>query len=149
MFCRSGFIREFVLSLLLFSAPVLADYQAGLDAYHAGDYVTAMTEWKETASQAPERENLAIYRETLYAIGMLYWQGEGVEQDYGVSAVWLKQAADINHPGAQVKLGYLYSMGQGVPLNYDEARKWFEMAAKQDDPDAQYNLDILDGSEAH
>ena len=61
-----------------------------------------------------------------------------------MSAVWLKQAADINHPGAQAKLGYLYSTGQGVPRNYQEAVKWLEMAAGQGDPDAQYNLAILE-----
>jgi hypothetical protein len=161
VFCRSGFIRDGLgvliiqnksrinsllhvfLFFILFTTPTFADYQAGLDAYNSGDYATAMAEWKEVASRQPERENLAIYRESLYAIGMLYWQGEGVEQDFGVSVVWLKQAADINHPGAQAKLGYLYSTGQGVPRNDTEALKWFEMAAAQGDPDALHNLEIL------
>ena len=121
----------------------LADYQTGLDAYLIGDYSKAMTEWKAVASQQPEKENLAIYRESLYGIAMLYWQGDGVEQDYNVSAVWLKQAAEINHPGAQTKLGYLYTAGLGVPQNYGEAVRWFQMAAAQGDPDAKHNLDVL------
>jgi TPR repeat protein len=129
--------------LLLFCAPLSADYQTGLDAYLIGDYSKAMTEWKAVASQQPEKENLAIYRESLYAIGMLYWQGDGVEQSYDISAVWLKQAAEINHPGAQTKLGYLYTAGLGVPQNYGEAVKWFQMAAAQGDPDAKHNLDVL------
>jgi TPR repeat protein len=124
--------------------PLFAEYQAGLDAYNAGDYSTAMAEWKEAVSQQPDKENLAIYRESLYAIGMLYWQGEGVAQDYNISVVWLKQAADINHPGAQNKLGYLYSTGQGVPRNYQEAAKWLQMAAEQGDEDALHNLEILE-----
>ncbi|NNJ65230.1 MAG: hypothetical protein HKP16_06670 [Xanthomonadales bacterium] len=134
-----------IVSLLLFFfiTPLHAEYQAGLDAYRAGDYATAMAEWKEAVKEEPERENLALYRESLYAIAMLYWQGEGVEQDYGISAVWLKQAADINHPGAQTKLGYLYVSGQGVPQNYSEAVKWFQLAANQGDRDARLNLDIM------
>ena len=158
--CRSGFSRDgfgnlfnsnksrinplLQLCILFCAVPAHADYQAGLDAYNSGDYFTAMAEWKAVAVSPDNAENLAIYRESLYAIGMLYWQGEGVEQDYGVSAVWLKQAADINHPGAQVKLGYLYSTGQGVPLNLGEAEKYFRMAAKQGDADALHNLEILE-----
>ena len=130
--------------LLLYCTSGLADYQAGLDAYNAGDYATAMAQWKAAVKTEPEREDLAVYRESLYAIGMLYWQGEGVEQDYGVAAVWLRQAADINHPGAQAKLGYLHITGEGVTRNYAEAEKWLRMAAEQGDPDAQHNLDILE-----
>jgi TPR repeat protein len=132
-----------VVLLLVACAPAMADYQAGLDAYQQEDYATAMAEWKAVVSQPPETQNLAIYRESLYAIAMLYWQGEGVAQDYDFAAVWLKQAADINHPGAQVKLGYLYSTGQGVPQNYREAYKNFQRAAEQGDPDAKHNLDIM------
>jgi TPR repeat protein len=129
--------------LFIFCASASADYQTGLDAYQRGDYGAAMSEWKAEVNQEPDPENLAIYRESLYGIAMLYWQGQGVEQDYSISAVWLKQAADINHPGAQTKLGYLYSTGQGVPQNDEEAVKWFEMAAQQGDSDARYNLDVL------
>lgn len=129
--------------ILFFPPPGLAEYQAGLDAYQQGDYTTALAEWKTEVSRQPTDENLAIYREALYAIAMLYWQGEGVEQDYTVSAVWLKQAADINHPGAQTKLGYLYTTGQGVPQNHQEAVRWFQMAAAQGDPDAVHNLDLM------
>jgi TPR repeat protein len=136
--------RVLLALLFLFVAiPIHADYQAGLDAFNAGDYTTAMSEWKEVVGVEPDRENLALYRESLYAIGMLYWHGYGVTQDYGVSAVWLKQAADINHPGAQNKLGYMHTMGQGLPLNYQEAVKWFQMAAAQGDAEAKHNLEVL------
>jgi len=135
--------RGIALLLCFFFTPVFAEYQAGLDAYRAGDFATAMAEWKDAVKEEPERENLAVYRESLYAIAMLYWQGEGVARDYGISAVWLKQAADINHPGAQTKLGYLYVRGEGVPQNYGEAVKWFQLAANQGDPDARHNLDVL------
>ena len=134
-------VRSYAFLLLCTAAH--ADYQTGLNAYVDGDFERAMAEWKAEVNQPGEPENLAIYRETLYAIGMLSWPGEGVEQDYTISAVWLKQAADINHPGAQNKLGYLHSTGQGLPQNYREARRYFEMAAAQGDPDATHNLDLL------
>jgi TPR repeat protein len=136
-------LPQIAMLALLTAVPGYADYQAGLDAYQAGDYASALAEWRDEINQPAPPANLAVYREALYAIAMLYWKGEGVAQDFAMSSVWLKQAADINHAGAQVKLGYLYSTGQGVPLNYQEARRWLEMAAVQGDPDAAYNLDIL------
>jgi len=128
---------------LLLCTAANADYDTGLNAYIDGDFERAMAEWKAEVNRPGEPENLAIYRETLYAIGMLYWQGEGVAQDHTVAAVWMKQAADINHPGAQNKLGYLYSTGQGVPQNFEQARRYFELAARQGDPDASHNLDQM------
>ena len=141
---RTAFIACAISLLVLVCTPLLAGYQAGLDAYNAGDYATAMAEWKEAVRTEPEREDLALYRETLYAIAMLYWQGQGVEQDYAVSAVWLKQAADINHPGAQAKLGYLYLSGEGGARNDGEAARYLRLAARQGDADAQHNLEILE-----
>jgi septal ring-binding cell division protein DamX len=120
-----------------------ADYQAGLDAYLAGDFVTARSEWRAVASGSPDYVHPAVFAETHYALGMLYWKGEGVPQDMVRSSVWLKQAAEMNHRGAQVKLGYLYSAGEGVQQNFTEARKWLEMAAAQGDPDALYNLGVF------
>lgn len=158
-FCGSGCSRDYQNPLskrksrlkpllqiavgLLLPILAVADYQSGLDAYNAGDYATAMAEWKAEVAAEPATENLALYREALYGIAMLHWQGEGVPQDYGIATVYLKQAADINHPGAQVKLGYLYSTGQGVPQNYEEAYRYFQMAAEQGDPDARHNLDVM------
>ncbi|MBT8060213.1 MAG: hypothetical protein KJO33_11490, partial [Gammaproteobacteria bacterium] len=67
--------------LSVLSASSFADYQTGYDAWLSGDYATAMSEWKAVAATTPERDELARYREALYGIGMLYWQGHGVEQD--------------------------------------------------------------------
>jgi len=140
---RSEHRSRWVWVLVLFCASAAAEYQKGLDAFLEGDYEKAMTEWKEQVNRPGEPDNLAIHRETLYAIGMLYWHGYGVPQDYAIAAVWLRRAADINHAGAQVKMGYLHVTGQGVPQSYPEARRWFERAAAQGDVDARHNLDVM------
>jgi septal ring-binding cell division protein DamX len=133
-----------VLSLLLFIAGTShADYQSGLDAYHQGDYINAMRAWKAVAALPSESVHPAIYSETFYAIGMLYWQGEGVTKDYFQAANWIRSAAELNHAGAQTKLAYLYSEGWTVDQDYDQAFQWFEKAAKQGDVDGQYNLGIF------
>ena len=129
--------------LMLFTHALNADYQAGLDAYMTGDYDTAIREWQVVVESPPGTVPPAVRAETLYAIGMLFWMGMGVEQDIYESASWLVLAAEMNHSGAQNKLGYLYSTGQGVKQNDFEAFKWWQMAANQGDADAQYNLGVM------
>ena len=129
--------------LFLVSMSVLGDYQAGLDAYEVGDFDRAIVEWQDVVESPPGTVAPVVRAETLYAIGMLFWLGQVVQQDTRESASWLKLAAEMNHAGAQTKLGFLYSKGQGVRQSDFEALKWFQMAANQGDADAQYNLAVL------
>ncbi len=129
--------------LLLLSMPAAADYQAGLDAYQAGNYTTAMEQWQAVAAGSPLAENPAIYAETHYAIAMLYWEGLGAPQNYQQAYDWLLKAAGMNHAGAQAKLGYLYTAGSVVPRDYNKAFDYYGKAARQGDIDGQYNLGIF------
>jgi len=133
----------FALACLLAPTLLSADYQAGLDAYLEGDYDTAVVEWQDVVESPPGAVPLAVRAETLYAIGMLFWMGQGVLQDTVEAASWLRLAAGLGHPGAQNKLGFLYSAGQGVKQSHFEAFKWWQMAANQGDADAQYNLGVM------
>jgi TPR repeat protein len=131
------------LVLLLLTQAAFPDYQSGLDAYNRGDFTRAITEWQAVVESPPGTVDPAIRAETLYAIGMIFWLGQGVQQDTRESASWLQLAAEMHHPGAQTKLGFLYSKGQGVRQSNFEAFKWWQMAANQGDADAQYNLGVL------
>lgn len=129
--------------LSLFSAGVAADYDLGLQAYQRGDYDSAYSEWLSVAISPSDTVPPALMAETSYALGMLFWVGQGVEQNTAASARWLSRAAELGHPGAQTKLGYLYGSGQGVVQSDFEALKWTQMAANQGDMDAQYNLGVF------
>jgi hypothetical protein len=85
----------------------------------------------------------AVYAEAHYAVGMLYWLGQGVKEDYLEASEWWRKAAALGHGGAQGKLGYLYSEGITVERDYQQAFEWFDKAAKQGDVDGQYNLGIF------
>lgn len=132
----------FTLALWLCSPALIADYQAGLDAYLAGDYETAIAQWQAVVEAPPGTVPQAVHAETLYAIGMLFWTGQGVQTDNIEAASWLLLAAEMGHPDAQNKLAFLYSVGQGVKQNDFAALKWWQMAASQGDADAQYNLGV-------
>jgi TPR repeat protein len=135
-------MNPLLLGLIAITSSIAADYQVGLDAYSQGDFDTAIVEWQAVVESPPGTVAPAIRAETLYAIGMLYWLGQGVQQDSREAASWLRLAAGMNHVGAQTKLGFLYSVGQGVSKSDSEAHKWFMMAALQGDADAQYNLGV-------
>lgn len=144
-FWRSHYALLFSLLFFVLLNPsnIFSDYQLGLDAYQRGDFDTAVREWRAVAESPPGTVAPAVRAETFYAIGMLYWMGQGVLQDTRQTAEWLALAAEMNHAGAQAKLGFLYLTGQGVPQSDFEALKWFRMAAHQGNADAQYNLGVI------
>jgi len=126
------------------SAPIaVADYQSGVSAYARGELEQALAEWQKVIESPAADVDPSERAETFFAVAMLFWMGQGVTQDTAASADFLRQAAELNHPGAQSKLGYLFLIGQGVPANTFEATKWLQMAARQGDADAQYNLAVM------
>jgi uncharacterized protein len=63
-------------------------------------------------------------------LGVAYYKGEGVPQDYAESMKWYRMAAEQGHAGAQCILGISYSDGQGVPQDYLLAYFWTSLASK-------------------
>tara|TARA_R100000306_G_C4270928_1_gene90124 strand:- start:110 stop:517 length:408 start_codon:yes stop_codon:yes gene_type:complete len=95
----------------------------GLKAYDAGDYETALKQWKVLAEQGSDRAQ--------FNLGVMYDEGEGVEQDYEEAANWYRKAAEHGHPEAQYNLAAMYYEGDGVEQDYEEALKWSLKSAKQ------------------
>ena len=75
-----------------------------------------------------------------YYLGLCYYRGEGIKQNYEDAVKWYRKAADQGNANAQYRLGYCYEHGEGVPLDYEEAVKWYRKAAEQGYGDAQYKL---------
>lgn len=65
--------------------------------------------------------------ETVY--GLMYAQGQGVQQDYDKAATWLGRAAAAGNGYGQMNLGVLYRDGLGVAKDPAEARRLFRLAA--------------------
>jgi len=105
---------------------------AGFAAYKSGDYPTALREFR--AEGGPDGD---------FAIGLMYYKGEGVKRDMREAASFFHRAADQGHAGAQNNLGLMHVQGSGVPMDYKEAVRWYRMAADQGYDKAQYNLGLL------
>ena len=58
--------------------------------------------------------------EAQFQVGLAYFKGEGVEQDYAHAFKWLRKAADSSEAAAYFYLGYSYQDGLGVAQNYQE-----------------------------
>ena len=106
---------------LIFTPLAAQDFQKGYDAYQAGDYATALQEWRPLADQG--------IAEVQYNLGLIYGNGHGVPQDHAEAVKWYRLAADQGYVSAQHNLGLMYVMGQGVVQDFAEAVRWYRLAA--------------------
>jgi hypothetical protein len=70
----------------------------------------------------------------------LYYNGDGITQDYAEAAKWYQKAAEQGNASAQANLGYMYERGDGVAQDDTVAVKWYRQAAEQGHASAQNNL---------
>ena len=124
-----------VIYILLFCAPVFADFAKGFDSYQNKDYATAFKEWKPLAEQGDSSAQ--------YNLGFMYANGQGVIQDYKAAVKWYKFSAEQGDSSAQYNLGFMYANGQGVIQDYKAAVKWYKFSAEQGYASAQYNLGLM------
>ncbi|MGD9536786.1 MAG: tetratricopeptide repeat protein [Alphaproteobacteria bacterium] len=137
---RSGWLA-FVAALLVLAACTTAPegeeeaFNRGVQAYAAGDYETVLKEWLPLAEGG--------HRRAQYNLGLMYDDGQGVDQDDAKAVYWYRKAAESGHDGAQNNLGLMYASGQGVRRDDVEAVAWWRKAAEQGYAKAQYNLGVM------
>ena len=68
------------------------------------------------------------YPEAQVGLASLYYEGNGVKQDYEKALQWYKKAAAKGHPEAQFYLGLMYHNGEGTDKNDDIAKKYLKKA---------------------
>ncbi|KAG0064407.1 hypothetical protein BGZ89_009118 [Linnemannia elongata] len=77
------------------------------------------------------------------ALGDMYREGEGVQQDYQAAMDWYLKAANQEDSIGQRRVGFLYYGGLGVSQSHSTALEWFIKAANQGDPGAQKNIGVM------
>jgi uncharacterized protein len=97
------------------------NFSIGMTALYAGDYATAMREWRPLAEQGDARAQ--------YRVGSLYSTGRGVARDYIEAARWYRAAARQGQIEAQCALGAWYRIGRGVPQDFITAHMWSNICA--------------------
>ena len=99
-----------------------ADFNDGVIAYTMGEYQTAYNTMRSLAETADH-----AYAQ--YYLGMMYLNGQGVEQSFEDAGTWFRKAAEHSIPQAQYKLATLYLNGQGVPRDFEYAYAWYSAGA--------------------
>ena len=90
-------------------------------------------------AQAVWADDVSDFQETLQAaeqgnaqaqldLGVMYYKGEGVRQDYAQAVQWFRKAAEQGDANAQYNLGVMYTQGQGVRQNLVIAKEWYGKA---------------------
>lgn len=111
-----------IFLLLLIAQPAQADFNDGVMAYLMGEYETAYNTMRSLAETAD-------HSYAQYYLGMMYLNGQGVDQNYEEAGKWFRKAAEQGIPQAQYKLGYLYNQGQGLPKDLEYAYAWYRVGA--------------------
>ncbi|MCG8432509.1 MAG: sel1 repeat family protein [Gammaproteobacteria bacterium] len=78
-----------------------------------------------------------------YNLAVMYYNGDGIAQDYETAAQWLQRSAKRGNADAQFLLGKMYFAGQGVPRNLAKEAEWYRAASERQHALAQYNLGVL------
>jgi TPR repeat protein len=112
----------FILLFTIITSPVRADFNDGVVSYVMGDYDKAFKTMQSLAETSD-------HGYAQYYMGMMYMQGQGVEQDYKNAGEWFRKASEKSIPAAQYKLGNLYFKGRGVPKDFEYAYVWFSVGA--------------------
>ena len=90
---RLGIISAAVISVVMLATSAFAqDFDKGLEAHEAGDYATALQEWRPLAEQGNARVQTLL--------GIMYFRGEGVLQDNVLAHMWLNLAAANGYENA-------------------------------------------------
>ena len=63
-----------------------------------------------------------------YKLGGLYYNGEGVKQDYKKASELFSKACEMGEASGCVLLGFLYQYGEGVRKDYNKAMEFFGKA---------------------
>ena len=120
---------KFILSTILVIFPILnnaSDIDKGYQAYKKQNYINAYKHWIVPANNGD--------RVSQYNIALLYFFGNGVEQNLETAFKYCRKAAVQGLPRAQNNLAHMYANGLGIQQNYVLSYQWSFLAYKNGYP---------------
>ena len=112
-----------------------AGFAEGATAYNNRNYSLAYKEIEPLAR--------AGNKDAEHLLGLMYYMGRGVPQDYKQALNWHRKAALKGKSDAQYVVGAMYYTGNAVIQDHKQAVIWFRKAAEQGHPDAQQTLGLM------
>ena len=131
-------MKKFILAIglaLALQQSAMAGFAEGATAYNNKNYAVAL---KEVAPLAK-----AGNADAQHLLGLMYYMGRGVKQDYKQALAWHRKAALQGKADAQYVVGAMYYTGNAVIQDHKQAVGWFRKAADQGHPDAQQVMGLM------
>lgn len=116
-------MRIFIFYFLFLAFTACSSSDDPIVAFEKGDYEKSLALWKEQA-----KNNDAVAQNY---IGIQYFLGLGVEQDYQEAKKWYESAAKNGLVDAQFNLGLMYDSNKLGPVNHEMAYLWLYAAHRQ------------------
>lgn len=118
-----------------------ADSDDAESAYYLATYLenTGYTNYVDIAYYYMVAANQGI-ADAQASLGLLYWEGKGVDRSEIKAADWFMEAARRGNNVGIYNIGYCYYLGKGVPQNKEKGREYFRIAAAHGNTQAK---DIL------
>ena len=91
--------------------------QRGHELFNTGYYSDALPLIQQAADAGDNNAQ--------YLIGTMYFNGQGVKQDYAIALLWFRKSADQGDKRACFWLGYCNEFGLGVEKNDEIATFWY------------------------
>ena len=136
---RYRFIRHFAaINLILFLTAAVSpayDIEEGIQAFQNHNLVKAHEIFLELANEECV--------DAMWLLGMMYYKGIGVPEDYKQAFTWFENASGLGDPDSMNFIGFMYESGIGVERDLDQASRWYEKAVENGSVEAMYNLSIL------
>lgn len=108
-----------IILFLMLSQTVFANKCIDLvqkeEFYEASDVCSAMAKKGDSNAQ--------------FALGVMYYQGNGIMADMGQAQKWIRKSAEKNHRQGQYNLGIMLANGQGSSADLVEAYAWLKISA--------------------
>jgi hypothetical protein len=131
-------MKKFILAICLACAlhqSALAGFVEGATAYNNKNYAVALKEIEPLAK--------AGNADAQHLLGLMYYMGRGVKQDYKQALQWHRKAAQQGKADAQYVVGAMYYTGNAVIQDHRQAVIWFRKAAEQGHADSQQIIGLM------
>jgi TPR repeat protein len=131
-------MKKFILAIVIalgWQQAAMAGFAEGATAYNSKNYAVALKEIRPLAQ--------AGNADAEHLLGLMYYMGRGVPQDYKTALEWHRKAALKGKADAQYVVGAMYYTGNAVLQDHKQAVLWFRKAAEQGHPDAQQALGLM------
>lgn len=108
--------------ILLLTLPHHVYGSSSYEDRKSGNYQSALKKFEAKAMDGD------VY--SIYMLGRMYREGQGVEKNYQQAVYWFVKAADKADLSSEYSLGIIYEKGgYGVERDYAKAVKWFQKVA--------------------